>query len=310
MTENLFAVGVINAKLSSLFNYAILQNFKNLSPNKFIELLKHYAYGDEGDDFDRLMLAEELKTKKFLTSLFPYNYLLFKVMYLKFDVLFLASLIKDKLYRLDNRLLLRGLSTFDEQSLLDYVYLGQDITLSLDDKTLIDELLLSTKGLSPQEISDLIVKKLTDQIAEEIKATDEYLQDYHRFILNIENVLLFIRSRRFQKDQTYLNNNFLLGSDFVKNNFMAYYSLPLNEFLEYLKIYFPTYVLEVLKKEDSTHYLTEVGEVFEEYKVEYLKSLAFDLTSFAPALNYLFLKHQEIFNLKKLYLESMEQQNA
>lgn len=303
-----FVSGVMSASLDKLLTQSHLNSFKNMTRQSFLSLLKTHQYGFASQsNIDQIMVEETLKHRNFLTSIIDKDHLIFKVLYISFDHLFLSNLMKSYHLGMPYHKHMDGLSNYDESRYEDYVLNHNMGLLDLEDVAFLDKLIERTKGLDAQSISDQVIKILHDQICGSFnKKTDKAILKYLNLETTILNVMLFVRSKRLNKDIDYLEKNILNYGMIEKNILLEQYAKSLNEFGNYLQLHFDVEITEAFKHQNDSDFLSKLNESFKVYQDDLLQDLSFENLNLAPVIYYTLLKRNEINQLKKLYYEIKE----
>lgn len=303
-----FACGSIAGRSEKLLNKQQLSSFKNLNKLEFLELLKVHQYGFVPNQlFEVTMLEEETKHKLYLESILNKNHLIFKVLYINFNQLFLANLIKSFQLGIKFQSNVIGLSTYDEPKYIEYLLKGIDKGLDLEEKEFIDELVLNTKDLEAQDIADYIIKRLNSDLVNSFtKKTDKFIIDYYSEIVTIQNVLLLIRSKRYNRSSNYIKRNLLEGGKIGLHIINDLYSKSFSEIGEYLKLHFDDEIVNIFRNVEKDNFMSELSTMLEQYLVKRLVSYSFENMNFAPIIYFTTKKRYEITQLKQLYYHSEE----
>ncbi len=297
-----FAIGVVSSKYSELLEKINFNNLKDTPKDKFIETLNDYNYGIKtSNDFETIMLEAELKHKMFLESIIDSNSILFKVLYRNFDHIFLANLIKSYHLKLPYQSFIKGLSTFNEKVLEDYVLLSVDTTIDIELKGFIDNIINITKDLDAKSISDIVIKELNNSIYENINKMDQALKWFYTLDTTIENILLFIRSKRFDQDLKYVETNYLKGSKIDFDYIKEYYLDVFDNLGKYLALHFNEEVIKVVKGFKDDISLNQLTDYFTSYFDNDINPYNFSYDTFGPVIDLTMKKRNEIVKLKKLF---------
>lgn len=303
-----FVSGVIAGSSSKLLTPSHLKNFDNISKKDFLALLKTHQYGFASDlNIDLIMLEEEKKHRQFLESVIDKDHFIFKVLYLTFDHLFLSSLMKSYQLGLKYQKPIDGLSNFNETRYETYIIDETMGLLDLEDKAFLDQLIEKTKDLDAQGISDCVIKILHDRIVESIdKKTDPYVLKYFDFETTVLNVMLIIRSNKYNKDASYVDANILAGGMIEKHILLDLFDQSVSEIGKYLSLHFDERLTDLFKYIDRPDFLARLKDGFDLFMNDLLEDLSFQNMNLGPVIAFTVLKRREIENLKQRYYQIKE----
>lgn len=297
-----FTNGVISSAFDRLLTDVHYQNFLNLSKNDFLELLKVHQYGITfSSNFEEIMLEEELKHKQFLLTLMDSKDIFFDVLYLKFNHLFLSNLLKSHHLGMNYQNFTKNLSTYKEESLIEYVINENDKLIDLKDKSFIDTLVLITKGLDSQNISDTVMLYLHEELLIRLKYSDKYIRNYYEVFIMVENILFMIRAIKYKFDYQYTSKNILNNSIIEKHILLSFYDKSLEVFVKYLELHLPKEMLKVLLDLDSQTYFKNVSEVVNSRLSQLISDFSFINQGYALPIYFTVKKREEIIKLKQLF---------
>ena len=303
-----FVSGVIAGSSSKLLTPSHLKNFDNISKKDFLALLKTHQYGFASDlNIDLIMLEEEKKHRQFLESVIDKDHFIFKVLYLTFDHLFLSSLMKSYQLGLKYQKPIDGLSNFNETRYETYIIDETMGLLDLEDKAFLDQLIEKTKDLDAQGISDCVIKILHDRIVQSIdKKTDPYVLKYFDFETTVLNVMLIIRSNKYNKDASYVDANILAGGMIEKHILLDLFDQSVSEIGKYLSLHFDERLTDLFKYIDRPDFLARLKDGFDLFMNDLLEDLSFQNMNLGPVIAFTVLKRREIENLKQRYYQIKE----
>ncbi len=303
-----FISGVIAGSYSKLLTPSHLKNFENISRKDFLALLKTHQYGFASDlSIDLIMLEEEKKHRQFLESVMDKDHLVFKVLYLNFDHLFLSSLMKSHQLGLKYQKPIDGLSNFNEARYETYIIDETMGLLDLEDKAFLDQLIAETKDLDAQGISDRVIKILHDRILQSIdKKTDPYVLKHFDFETTLLNIMLIIRSNKYNKDIKYVENNILDGGMIEKHILRDLFDQSIVDIGKYLSLHFDERLTELFKYVDRPDFLAKLKDGFDLFMDDLLEDLSFQNMNLGPLIGFTILKRREIENLKQRYFQIKE----
>ena len=283
-----FIGGYIQARYDRLLKRNEFNAFSQGTKSDFLRLLNNYQYGlGEQNDFEMIILQEELKHKQFLLGLIDKDHLIFKVLYRSFDHLFLSN--------------------FNEEAVENYLIHGDGATIDLDLKAYLDELKLELMDLDGKELSDYIIYKLHLDIVRQFnKNTDVFIKRLVSLETDIDNVLLLLRTKLYKKDITYFEKNVLIDGTIEKHILVSWFSQSIDEISKNLSIYFDQDVTEAVKNQQHDRYLSHVSYKFMQSMDSFMEDLSFQGFNFAPVIHFTRLKRLEIENLKEIYYKLKE----
>jgi V/A-type H+-transporting ATPase subunit C len=303
-----FVSGVMSGSIERLLSPSHLKSFENISRKDFLSLLKTHQYGRASEShIDTIMLEEELKHRQFLESLIDKNHLIFKVLYLTFDHLFLSNLMKSYHLGLTYNKFTNSLSNFNEERYEDYILNGVSGLLDLEDIAFLDLIKSETSQLDAQGISDRVIKILHDRIISSFnKKTDSYIKKYIELETTILNVMLLIRSIKYNKNLEYFEKNILSGGMIDKHILMELFDKSLAEIGNYLSLHFDVALTDTFKYVGKPNFLDILNDAFNVYRQNLLEDLSFQSLGFATVLHYTILKRDEMRVLKEKYYQIKE----
>lgn len=305
--ETSFIGGVIAASYDKLMSEAYLKSFEKLNRKDFLSLLKTHQYGKGmSHSFDQLMIEEEIKHKDFLESMIEKDHLIFKVLYLQFDHLFLSNMFKSYVLGVKYQKMIDGLSTFDEKVVETYIFEGSDLFLDRESKNLLDELILKTKELDAQALSDVVMSCLQDLILTKLDPKDKVIRNFLCRQTDILNVLLLIRVKKYQMSQTYLDINLLSGGYIDKDTLRKLYDSSFDELKKYLEIHYDEHVTDLLKDPSKEQFLTKISDELYKSLNTLIVDYSFETFGFAPVIHLTLLKRFEMTHLKQMFYRIKE----
>jgi V/A-type H+-transporting ATPase subunit C len=303
-----FVSGVIAGSNSKLLTPSHLKNFENISRKDFLALLKTHQYGFASDlSIDLIMLEEEKKHRQYLESIIDRDHFIFKVLYLTFDHLFLSSLMKSQQLGLKYQKPIDGLSNFNETRYEAYIIDQVVGLLDLEDKAFLDQLITETKNLDAQAISDRVIKILHNRIVQSTdKKTDPYVLKYFDFETTLLNIMLIIRSNKYNKNLSYVEMNVLEGGMIDKHILLDLFNQSIAEIGKYLSLHFDERLTDLFKYMDRPDFLARLKDGFDLYMNDLLEDLSFQNMNLGPVIAFTVLKRREIENLKQRYYQIKE----
>lgn len=305
MMDLTFVYGLIAAK-EHILTQKEIDGLKELDKNGFLDALYAHQFGlGFQRPFELMMLEEELKLKQFLESVLK-DQLLFKVLYIKFNHLFLSGLLKSHHLGVKFNESIEGLSIYPEYLYQQYLIYGIDKGLNIEDKVFIDNLINKTKDLDAQSISDIVINILNQEIIESFdKKTDKYLVKYYKHEIAMQNILLLIRSKRYKLDKSYFVSNLLEGSAIENYRLVEHFDKTLSEIGDYLSFHLEPSIKDVLSKSDSLHFMQDVQFELDKTLSKILNDFTFEQTSYGAIISFVLKKRLEIVQIKKLYYEKV-----
>ncbi len=302
-----FIGGVIAASYDKLLSKSHLKSFENINRADFLNLLKTHQYGKGLDrSFDQIMIEEEMKHKVFLESIIDSNHIIFKVLYMQFDHLFLSNILKSYVLGVNYQNKIEDLSTFNETAIESYVIDGNDRQIDQTTKVLVDVLIEDTKNLDSQAISDKVVYRLHEFIIENLNPKDLDIKNYFMRHTDILNVLLLLRVNKYHLELDYLNKNLLSGGYIDKDTLIKLYQKSFDELRNYLDLHYDEVVTDTLKHEHKERFLTEFSDKLYGSLDNLLTSYSFENSGFAPVIHITLLKRAEMTHLKQLFYQIKE----
>ncbi|VEU82013.1 hypothetical protein [Acholeplasma hippikon] len=299
-----FTNGVISAGFDRLLTDSHFAAFSNLSQSDFLDMLKTHQYGlTFSKNFEQTMLEEEYKHKLFLESLIDKKHIIFEVLYIKFNHLFLASLLKSFHLGVKYTPMMHGLTTYHETAFIDYIIYDNAKALDFDDKVFLDDLIKETSNLDAQGISDKIIQILHSNLLKKLntKKIDASIKNYYETYTMIENVLYFIRAKKYKFSYEKVEENILKNSLIDKSIILSYYDLDLSQFGEYLKLHFNDEIVNVFKDTEAFDFLSKVYAKLDLAMSKLLGNFAFDNQTFGLMIYFTIKKREEIIRLKQMY---------
>lgn len=299
-----FTNGVISSAFDRLLSDNHLANFRQLSKSDFLDMLKAHQYGiNFSKNFELIMLEEELKHKKFLESLIDKNHILFNVLYLKFNHLFLSSVLKSYHMGVKYTPILEGLTTYNQNHITEYLFKENTMLIDFDLKIFIDNLVDKTKNLDAQGISDKVMQILHEEILNSLPKKDKSLNKYYHTYTMIQNVLFLVRYKKYNLSFDNLKENILENEIIDKHMLLNFFDKSFNELGEYLSIHFGESIKNVFKHDEHDDFLRNVLNMLELSMTDLLSTFAFDNDTLGLAIYYTIKKREEIIKLKQYYYQ-------
>ncbi len=310
MTSLEFVSGVVASSYDKLLTPIQLKSFENISRESFLSLLNTYQYGDiASTTLDQIMLGEELKLKQFVQANLGRDHLLVSMLYVTFDQLFLSSIYKELNLGIKPKNPPENLSTFNEKAVREYLTLGVDIYLNERTKTILDQISLKIKeeNLDAQQISDWIIQVLYQNIKQDfdkLKKPDPAMKSYFEELMTIENILLILRSKRYQMGHDYVKANLLPGGIIDLHILEGLYHLSVSEIGHYLKLHYDETVVNAFNNENSDQFIKKVSDAFDRYVVKLSVGYSYQAIGYGSMIDFVMKKRNEIAKLKSYYYES------
>ena len=187
------------------------------------------------------------------------------------------------------------------KSIRRYVLLSVDTTIDIELKGFIDNIINITKDLDAKSISDIVIKELNNSIYENINKMDQALKWFYTLDTTIENILLFIRSKRFDQDLKYVETNYLKGSKIDFDYIKEYYLDVFDNLGKYLALHFNEEVIKVVKGFKDDISLNQLTDYFTSYFDNDINPYNFSYDTFGPVIDLTMKKRNEIVKLKLFY---------
>lgn len=303
-----FVSGVVGASYDKLLTPIQLKSFENLTEEAFLKLLNTYQYGNSsGSNLDQIMLGEELKLKDFIIANLGNDHVLVSILYLSFDQLFLSSIYKELILGIKPKNPPMDLSTFNEKAVRDFLTLGQDIYLDSRTKNILEKISTKVETLDAQGISDWVIQVLYETIIDELnqdKKSDSTVKKYLSELITIENILMILRSKRYQMGHTYVKENLISGGFIDLNILESLYDLSFSDIGNYLKLHYDDGVVEAFKDVNSSQFIKKIADAFDGYLFRQSEGYSYQAVGFGSLIDYVYKKRLEITKLKTLYYES------
>ncbi|WP_025725385.1 V-type ATPase subunit [Acholeplasma granularum] len=303
-----FIEGVMSASYDKLLTPSHLKSFEDLSKRQFLDLLKTHEIGRvEKNNIDLMMLEEEIKHKEFLLSLIDKDHLIFKVLYINFDHLFLSNLMKSYHLGLKYQKLVDNLSNFDELRYENFIINSISGQLDLEEIEFLNNLIDVTKNLDAQSISDKIIMILHQNIMNQLnKKTDKVIINYLNTETTLLNVMLLIRSKKSNRDFQYFESNILGGGMIDKHILIELFNGSIEEFGKYLSLHFDSNLTDAFKHVSNIDFLSTINIAFDKYMDLFLEDMSFNNVGFSPVIHFTLLKRKQLRLLKEKYYQIKE----
>jgi vacuolar-type H+-ATPase subunit C/Vma6 len=158
------------------------------------------------------------------------------------------------------------LSTFNEKAVRDYLTLGQDIYLDPRTKNILEKISAKVETLDAQGISDWVIQVLYETILDELnqdKKSDSTINKYLSELITIENILMILRSKRYQMGHTYVKENLISGGLIDLSILETLYDLSHIDIGNYLKLHYDDGVVDAFKDENSSQFIKRYADAFD-----------------------------------------------
>lgn len=158
------------------------------------------------------------------------------------------------------------------------------------------------KGGDPQEIDIILDKACYKEMLKAAENTgDGFLIGYVRLLVDILNIITFVRLRSIKKPWTFFQKVFLEGGSVPENMFIAGYEESYHQLSEKFA---PYGFREIFEKgaakagEDGTYSLLE--KMCDNKRIDYIKDAKFVSFGIAPCAAFLIAKESEVKNLRMI----------
>lgn len=272
-----------------------------------MNVLNERGYGDGKDlqnprDFVNMLTAEEEKTYGFVFSALPEKSELELFKYQK-DYHNAKAALKAEFLGIDSEKYLVSGGNFEPKVMADMIRERTFIFLSTEMKDAINEAVeLFGKGRDPQEI-DIILDKAC--YSEMLKSAESFgnlfLIGYVRLLIDILNVITFVRLRQIGKPWAFFKKVFLEGGLIPENLFIGGYEENYQQLADKFVPYgFGEIIEKGAAKVKTTGMYSLLEKLCDNKRIEYIKDAKFVSFGIEPAAAYLVAKESEIKNLRMI----------
>lgn len=266
-----------------------------------------YGYGDgkpltNPREFSRILEGEEKRVYDFVFSALPDKS---KLDFLKCprDYHNVKAILKAEFLGIEADNYMASGGRFEAENLNEMIRDRNYVFLSVEMKDALSEASeLFAKGRDPQEI-DIILDKAcySEMLRSAEKSGSTFLVGYVRLLIDILNLITFVRLRQMGKPWTFFRKVFLEGGEVRDSLLVSCYEEPYQQMAEKLTPYGFGDIIEkgAVKVRDTGMY-TLMEKLCDDRRIEYIKNARYISFGIEPAAAYLIAKESEIKNLRMI----------
>ena len=292
--------GVIKSKSTELLDLKQVEQLNNLSKDVLSTTLESMQIFRKDMTKDDAFLKDEIDLKDFLTSLFTEKHLIFQMFYLTEDHRVLSNVFKKELLGLevevDNQL-----SNFKSNDVYDWLENDADVK----------KLYESLKDKSSKEISDATYKFLQEKIfAASKKSKDIAFLEYFKKFTDMQNLILYFRSRVFNLNIETFYTYFLEGGRLSKSTFEEMDKVDIKEAFVILGRTYKTSSFKSIEKLGKHDFLAVLCIDLEQDLLDIIESLSYNLDGLSPTIEYILRRRHIMRSIKEIYYKKEREING
>lgn len=159
------------------------------------------------------------------------------------------------------------------------------------------------KGRDPQEIDIILDKACYSRMLNAAEKTENlFLINYVRLLIDILNVITFVRLRQMKKPWTFFSKVFLPGGQMAESLFVGGYEENYHKLAERFRPYgFAEIIEKGGEKVRETGMYSLLEKLCDNKRIEYIKDAKYISFGIEPAAAYLIAKDSEIKNLRMIF---------
>lgn len=270
-------------------------------------ILGEFGYGDSKDmtasaqrPFEEILRKEQERANDLCLSVAPDKREL-NLFYLPIDYHNAKTILKAEFLETDPNPYLMDGGTVTKEKLMEYIRERNFTFMDGGLKEALPPLIESfAKVKDPQEIDLALDKACYKEMADLAKETDrKFLIDYVKLLVDLTNVVTFVRLRQIGKPWTFFQKVFLEGGSINEREFTTNYEDDYQQFAEKLFSYGFDQIFsrgaEQVEKEGK-YWLLE--KLCDDARIEYMKKARFITLGVEPILAYMVAKEMENKNLR------------
>ncbi len=321
--EFAYAVGLVRALETNLLSENEMERMLLAkSPEEALRILNETDFGRNLDpatkpeDFQKVLDKTFLEFKERLVKSVPDKRIL-NILWMEYDFHNIKTMLKAKLMGKsfeDIEGILSKLGKIDVMHLKDYIFDGvnRDWDIYPQTEQYIKKRILTAKNLflkigNPQVIDLFLDQKLMKVIfgkAEDSKS--EFLMDYVRKLIDLNNIRLFFRMQITGKDIQMFEYGFLWNGTIPWEKMRDAYSQGLKNFVENMKnTPYSKIVSEGMKKYEEENTLIYLEKEIENYLIEYIKGAKLITFGPEPIIAYLLAKKNNAFITRMIMVNKL-----
>lgn len=254
-------------------------------------------------DFVKMLAEEEQKAYDFVFSSLPDPTELELFKYPK-DYHNAKAVLKAEFLGIDPEKYMTGGGSFEPKIMASMIRERNFIFMRTEMKEAVERAAeMFGKGQDPQEIDIILDKACYKQMLGDAVATkNDFLINYVRLLIDILNVVTFIRLRQIGKPWTFFSKVFLDGGHISEKVFTGGYEENYHKLAEKFKPYgFEEIVEKGGNRVKETGMYSLLEKLCDNKRIEYIKNAKYISFGFEPAAAYLVAKESEIKNLRIIF---------
>ncbi len=276
--------------------------------DRAMSVLTENGYGsgkapEKPRDFVKMLAEEEQKAYDFVFSSLPDPSELELFKYPK-DYHNAKAVLKAEFLGIDPEKYMTWGGNFEPKTMMSMIRERNFVFMHTEMKEAVERAAeLFGKGGDPQEIDIILDKACYEQMLKSATVTqNSFLINYVKLLIDILNVITFIRLRQIGKPWTFFSKVFLEGGHISEKLFTSGYEENYHKLAEKFKPYGFGEIIEKggnNVKETGMYSLLE--KLCDNKRIEYIKDAKYVSFGFEPAAAYLIAKESETKNLRMIF---------
>ena len=254
-------------------------------------------------DFAKLLAEEERRNYDFVFSALPDQEELVLFRYPK-DYHNAKAVLKAEFLGTDPEKYLTEGGSFSPEAMVSMIRERNFVFMSSEMKEAVNRAAeVFGKGRDPQEIDIILDKACFSQMLDAAEKTENlFLINYVRLLIDILNVITFVRLRQMKKPWTFFSKIFLQGGQMAESLFVGGYEENYHKLAERFRPYgFAEIIEKGGEKVRETGMYSLLEKLCDNKRIEYIKDAKYISFGIEPAAAYLIAKDSEIKNLRMIF---------
>jgi V/A-type H+-transporting ATPase subunit C len=294
-----------NGRIAAIDNYILdrtkLAKLAKVPKKEFNAALVDLGYGEEASgNLEDLINFELLATKSLVDEISPQKFFT-DLFFLENDAINIKTIYKMKIFGYKNIDTFKSLGIFSRNELEDIILSGNTFTLSKELKkffNVINEKITNVDN--PRLISAIIDNALYGYILDVLKKnTNPILKEYFQARIDTTNILIIIRAKKLNWDQSQTSEMFLDGGLIPKSKILN--AVIKSNITRTFTDYYQGRLDSGLSRYKENGKIERLEAYFDELILSIISVHQFDAFSIGPIIYYFLKKLAEAKNIRMIY---------